>query len=203
MRKWRCASLVGFVVVIAVSAEAQTTIPDLARAKPSNPVVRGVLRDIAPLPLDILVKETPLIVVARLDWMRSYLTSDQMNILTDFRIVPDQIVAGRLPEPPKIPGLSTALTLTMYGGTLTIEGVTVTDVDHNIDVPRSGQQFLLFLSPYSKETGHYQIHNGAIFEINSQQIRTLFKQTSDVYKKDITDKPLAAAILDIRHAAGR
>jgi hypothetical protein len=199
MRTRICAWSVA-VALIAGGAQAQT-IPDIARTKPVNPIVRGVLRDVTTVPLETLSKEAPLIVVGRLIWVKSYLTADQMNVLSDYAIQPDQVLAGTLMPTQNVPGKAAAPTLTVYGGEVTIDGVTVSAVDHNLDLPKSGQRFLLFLKLFGADAARYQVVRGAIFEVENEKMRSLLKrsETPTPYA-DVTGKPLSAAVLHIARA---
>jgi hypothetical protein len=162
------------VLGMLATAGAQT-IPEIARTKPKNPIVAGVLQDITTLPLETLAKEAPLIVVARLQKTRSYLTANEKHVLSDFSFQTEQVVAGQLPPLPSVPGPSVVPTLTVYGGTVTVDGEAVSAVDHNMDFPRSGPRYLLFLRPYGTEAGKYALVHDAIFEINGRNLRALLK----------------------------
>ena len=198
MRK--CYWLAVLVMCAPVDARAQT-IPELARTKPANPIVRGVLRDVKSAPLETLSNEASLILVGRLIRVKSYLTPDKMNVLTDYTIVPDRIIAGQLPLTQSAPGPGAAPTVTVYGGDVTIDGVTVSAVDHNSELPKSGQRYLLFLDPFGSGAARYQPHREAVFEIENDKLRTLLRRadTPNAYS-DVIDKGLAGAVLEIARA---
>jgi hypothetical protein len=76
------------------------------------------------------------------------------------------------------------LTLTAYGGELTIEGVTVRAVNYNRDDIRSGGRFLLFLQALGGSAGQYQLFRGGAFEIEQQRLKPLLKhpESKEAYK---------------------
>jgi hypothetical protein len=192
--------LIGVLMTTTAHRAAQT-IPELARARGQNPVVRGVVRDVTTAPLETVAKEASLVVVGRLRWMRSYLTSDQMNILTDFAIEPENVVAGQLSLTQAKPAAAAVPTLTVYGGEVTVDGVRVSAVDHNMDLPRSGGKFLLFLRPFGAEPGRYELVRAAIFEVDNDRLRPLLKRadTPTPYA-DVTAGTLPSAIAGVVRA---
>jgi hypothetical protein len=82
------------------------TIPELAKSHPSNPIVRGRLIDVPKSTMQDLVSGAAVILDATLTRPRSYLTTDQQNILTDYEIVTNSVLAGSLGVGRTIPGPS-------------------------------------------------------------------------------------------------
>jgi len=203
MRTRICYLIIGFVVASAGKAPAQT-IPDIARTSPTKPIVRGLLVDIRTAPLETLAEEATLVVVGRLHQDRSYLTPNEMDILTDYRIQPDRILAGTLPVTRNAPSPSATPTLTMYGGTVVIEGVSVATVDYSIELPLSGGSYLMFLRPFGKDIGRYQLVRGGLFEFQAGRMRALLKraETSTPYK-ELTDLPVSIAVEEIARRVRR
>jgi hypothetical protein len=182
---------------VASGAFAQT-IPELARAKPASPVVRGALRDVTPASFDELMKGAELVVEAKLQLVGSFLNKNEDYIYTDYKILPIRIFSSAPSVSNKAtPGPGAPLILSVYGGELTIDGVTVKAVDYNVAMPRNGASFLLFLRPYGEK---YQYYRGAAFEIDQGQLKPLLKQPYDGYK-DISASTLDQVVLKIQAAA--
>jgi hypothetical protein len=126
-----------------------------------------------------------------------------MNVLTDYNILPDQIVAGQLPLVQNKPGQSDSPKLIVYGGDITLDGVTVSVEDHNLALPRSGERFLLFLKPFGDKAGMYELVRGAAFEVQPNgRMRGLLKSADSPNPyKDVTDASVSAIVAEI--ARGR
>ena len=110
------------LAMIGFSSDAiAQTIPEIARSKPANPIVRGVLRDIAP------------------------------------------------------------------------------PVDYNFSEIKPGAQYLLFLKPFGKEPGHYQIFNGGAFQTDGGQLKPLLKHPEQPYRQ-LSEKPLEEVVREVQKA---
>jgi hypothetical protein len=84
------------VVALATTAFASAqTIPELAKARPANPVVRGILQDIPASSIDELTKGAAIVAEGVISHERSYLTPDEQHIQTDFQIIPSRVIAAR------------------------------------------------------------------------------------------------------------
>jgi hypothetical protein len=111
-----------------------------------------------------LVSGASVILDATLTRSRSYLTADQQDILTDYEIAPNSVLAGSLVASRTAPGPSSPLILTMYGGDLEIEGTRVSVVDYSLALPRNGGRYLLFLQPFGNH-GQFQLYRAGAFQI--------------------------------------
>ena len=192
------------VLALAATAIAGTqTIPELARARPQNPIVRGVMRDIFPQSIAKLTKGADLVVDAMLSHENSYLTPDEEHILTDFQINVNRVLAARdtVGKPTPSPAAQ-ALTLTVTGGKYTVDGFTVYEVDHNLDTPKVGGRYLLFLKPFGTKPGQYQTYSGGAFEIDGQRLRALLKRSEEAYK-EVSAKPIEELVLEIQRVAAK
>jgi hypothetical protein len=146
------------VVALATTAFASAqTIPELAKARPANPVVRGILQDIPALSIDELTKGAAIVAEGVISHERSYLTPDEQHIQTDFQIIPSRVIAARLQVARSTPGQPPPLTLAVTGGKYTVDGFTVYEVDHNRENSKVGGRYLLFLKP-SRQAGKYQLY---------------------------------------------
>jgi hypothetical protein len=183
--------------ILSVASANGQTIPELARANPKNPVVRGVLNELSPQTLDQMAKRAQLIVVARLDRVGTKLSDNQQYILTDYRIVPAQILSGQLPSQATVPGQAVDLILGMTGGSFTVDGIPVTMVNHAQKLPESGKQYLVFLDQFGTRAGSYKVHEGGVFEIKDGVLRSLAPK--EVHP-EIADRSFDALMLDLKRA---
>ncbi len=185
-------------VAIGGHVDAQSTIPELARKRPANPIVRGRIGDVSPMTLQALTLGAELIVDATVTRQRSYLTSNEQHILTDYQVVPIRVLAGTIPVTRASPG-SSPLILTVYGGEMTIEGFTAYVVDHAVKPPESGRRYLLFMRPFGTD-GHYQLYKAGAFEVRDQELRSLLTRDGQLLK-EITDIQFDEAVSRIADAA--
>jgi hypothetical protein len=192
---------------IVVSAHMQATIPERVRAKVADrtnePImVVGTHRDFTAMPLEQLARESQLVLVATLQWKRSYLTPDERHIETDFRIVPNQIISGQFPASvTATPTQTYESILTVSGGDVMLEGRTVTEPDSRREMPVNNHRYLLFLVPFGPQPARYQIQNVGIFELKDNgTLRSLLKGDHRNGYEDITDLPTNEILTQIRQA---
>ena len=93
---------------ICTASPAQT-IPERVRVNPTPPLTTGVLVDIRPLSIEQLTTGSELVVKGRLSRPKSYLTADDNYVLTDYLLVPERVIAGRVPASQATPGPATPL----------------------------------------------------------------------------------------------
>jgi hypothetical protein len=98
-----------------------------------------------PKTIEDLSREAEVVLQAKLSRINSYLSSSEDRVLTDYSIVGAKVIAGRLRlSSTRVPGTTAPLILTVYGGEVTIEGVTIHGTDNNRDAIREGAEDLLF-----------------------------------------------------------
>jgi len=83
--------------------------------------------DYLPKTIDELTREADVVVRGRLVRGRSYFGPSEDRILTDYSIVEPRVIAGSMPmRSVSTPGVATPeLTLTVFGGEVTVEGVLI------------------------------------------------------------------------------
>jgi hypothetical protein len=192
--KYRIQVIVALLGVLATfctledSAEAQN-LRELARAHAAGE--SGVALELTappgdylPKEIDALATESDVVLRGRLARIKTYLGPNEDRILTDYQIHVEQLIAGSLPHmTSKVPGGAPALTLTVYGGELTIEGVLVRATDANRDQIVDRKSYLLFLMRSRRgEPGSYEIYYGGIFEVSDQRVRPLLRQGDRIFK---------------------
>lgn len=178
----------GILCILEDRAEAQN-LRDLARAhaaeKPGVALqLTGPPGDYSPKDVESLARESDVVLRGRLARIKTYLGPNEDRILTDYRIHVEQLIAGSLPLiTSKVPGTTPPLTLTVYGGELTVEGVLVRATDPNRAEIVNGRSYLLFLTPSRRgEPGSYEIYYGGIFEVSDDKVAPLLKDGERIFK---------------------
>jgi hypothetical protein len=115
---------------------------------------------------------------------RSYLGATADRVLTDYLIEAPQVISGSLPTLTAVtPGTAPPLTLTVYGGEVTVEGVRIRSTDNNRAAIDDGANYVVALRrSRALKPGHYEVYNGAIFEVKDGRVTPLIKQADRVFK---------------------
>lgn len=138
-------SLVG---VITGSVRAQERIPDILKRTGRNVVASG------PAPsgfvdgdtsIQPLLAVTDVIVRGRLENQRSYLSDDQRRVATEYSIGDPEVLYRATLSKVDLP---TAKTVTLHGGSVTIDGLTYTATNEALPMPEVGGEYLLLLRHY-------------------------------------------------------
>jgi hypothetical protein len=122
------------------SPVASQELLELARAqairRPGRPVeIPAAPAHNQPKTLDQLTNEAVAVVQVTLSRINSYVGSRGDRVLTDYLITTPMVIAGELPAPTqRVPRPGTSPILTVYGGEVVLEGVTVRCTD-NIATP--------------------------------------------------------------------
>jgi hypothetical protein len=87
--------------------------------------------------------------------VKTYLSPDQCDLLTDYAITTEAVVAGTMPAP-RAPGPQSVV-VTQLGGTTVIDGVDVTVRDANLPPLPTNQRLILFLTPSSGDGSKYEL----------------------------------------------
>ena len=143
-------------LALPVGADQRPTIPQLIeKSRPAAPRFTGRIREVAPRPFEDAVATSDLITVASLRRLDAYLSPDQTELYTDFEIIPVNTIAARaLPGPAK-PGAQRMI-LRQWGGTATLNGVTVEIKDEEFPQLPTGVPLLLMLT-YNNEAQKYEV----------------------------------------------
>lgn len=157
------------------------------------------MTDVQPATLRELTESAELVLEATVSKLKSYLTPDEENILTDYQIVPVRVFVSRVPAGRGAPGPAVPLVLTMYGGDLTIDGTRVSVVDHAVKRLQAGRRYLLFLQRFGSQ-GHFQLQGGGAFEIDSQELKTILARDENIYR-EFVETPFNEVVNRINAAA--
>jgi hypothetical protein len=173
----------------ASGAAAQQNLRALAREQasrdPSVPIViPSPPGELWPKTIEEIATESDLIVHAKLSRINSYLDPKEDRVHTDYRILEPNVIAGRPPSfSTSVPGPRVPLILTVWGGDVIVEGVTIRGIETNRTAITNDGYYLLFLKPSRRpEPVLYEVHYGAIFEIAQDAVTPLLKQANDVFR---------------------
>ena len=190
-----CLFVIGAFVTGSSSAVAQD-LRELARAQairnPGAPIqVPSPPGHYEPKTLEQLTNEAVVVVQATLSRFDSYLGSAGDRVLTDYLITAPTVISGRLSDSiQRVPGPGAAPILTVYGGEIVLEGVTVRCTDVNRGAIKDGGQYLLFLMLSRRPgPGRYEIYHGGIFEISGDQVTGLLRNAEGVFADFLRNRP--------------
>jgi hypothetical protein len=153
--------------------------------------------------IEDLVKTSDVVVLGKLSEIKSYLAPREDSIFTDYRLVVTQVVSGSLGmNSAPAPGPGAPLSVSVWGGQVTIEGVRIDATDHRRIAFRDGGDYLLFLrrSP-TRVPGQYEIHYPGAFEINGVALKPVLKNSSEVFQGPV-EQELPDMLSRIRRAMG-
>jgi hypothetical protein len=164
----------------------------------------GAPGEYSPKDIERLAGESDVVLRARLVRGEAYLGPNEDRVLTDYRIQVEQLVAGTLPlATQKAPGTTPPLTLTVYGGDVTVEGVLIRATDPNRHEIVDGRPYLLFLKHSRRgEPGFYEVHYGGIFDVSDNRVTPLLKQGGSIFK-DTVGVALEDLIGKVKTAGGK
>ena len=182
----------------------QLTIPEIVQKVKPGPYVASRVREIEPVAFDYMVRNADVIVEGTLTKGRSYLSSDQRELFTDYELAPGRPIADRGLLTMRVPGPRTPVIVRQWGGETIIDGVRVKLYDENFPPIPTQVRLLLFLK-YDKESGKYEIFDGlaGAFEIGAEdRVRHLLGDLAGMSYHRVSGAPLGDVIAEI-HRLGR
>ena len=150
--------------------------------RPGVPLVIGMLGEPVPMSVEQLTKSSDLVVEARVSALRTYIDATDTAILTEYAILPVRVLADGVPTAARQPGLATPLRVTVYGGEVIRDGVTVRAENHDLEALKNNVTYLMFLKNAGAKAGSYQIYNAGVFELVKDTARPLASHGRDLYR---------------------
>jgi hypothetical protein len=185
-----------FITGFAVSPVTAQSLRELAREQahrnPGQPIEQPASPgDYAAKTIDNLARESDLVLQGNLSRVKSYLSSNEDRILTDYSISQAHVITGSVPVlPTQKPGSVAPLTLTVYGGEVVIDGVTIRGIDNDRAPIVDGARYVLFLRKARQSgAGRYEIYYGGIFDISDGKVTPLLRQASSVFQGTVDARP--------------
>jgi hypothetical protein len=194
-----------FALGLGASSVSTQTISDRLNdpsRTPGSPVVVGMVGEPIPLSVEELTKRSDLILEGKVSTPRSYINSADTAVITDYRVLPIRVLGGTAPAVTDRPGIAGGLVVSVYGGEVVRNGVTIRAENHDLRPLKEGGSYLLFLKHFGKESGAYEIYNAGAFDISDDRVRPLASHGADLYKdfsnathNDVVGRVIAAARL--------
>lgn len=143
----RSPFVVVFWLVLATVSNAQDrmTIPEAAARVSPGPLYKTRTAEITVLDVSRMVASSDLIVVGTLEQSRVYLSTDQTELYTEYRINPMEVVVQRKPQAYARPGAQSVL-VRQWGGRTVIGGVEVNVIDSGLGPLPTGVPLVLLLA---------------------------------------------------------
>ena len=174
----KSAALALFLIsTTPLSIDAQRlTLPELARLHAPEPLIQSRVGEFIAVALEQSLPEADLVLHGTVQKATTYLSSDQMDMFTDYLIIPKRVIRQRLSIPTLTRGIQSAapVVVKQWGGTMTIEGVEVSQVDHDTPNLTTQQEVILLLS-YNKTDKKYRIAPSGAFIVEQSKIVPLIQ----------------------------
>jgi hypothetical protein len=138
-----CAALLAGASLVETHAQ-QETIPE-AIARGATGRFRTAPSGVAPS-FDEVLKNTDLIVRGFVGEHRSYLSSDQTNIYTEYELRNISVLHQSRPFAAGKPGAQESLTVKQLGGTVRVNGVAFTQIEDGLPPLTQGSEALFLLT---------------------------------------------------------
>lgn len=140
---------IAVVVASSLQLAAQTrprTIPEQLRTA-GEPLFHAVtIPSGQPPAVDLVLRETDVVIRGILGSSRSYLSADEMRVYTDYTLSFPAVLFDRRPEPSRNSQPLTSATVTFLGGEVNVNGLTFSSVHQALPLPEPGTECVLFLT---------------------------------------------------------
>ena len=154
-RPYRYANMPLVLLVIAVllttlvaGAQRRTTIPEAAARVSPGPLFQTRTAEVTDLNVAEMVASADLVLVGTLERSRVYLSKDETELYTEYRVTPTEVVVQRKADVFTSPGQHVIL-LRQWGGRTVIGGVEVNVIDSNLAPLPTGMPLVLLLTKAS------------------------------------------------------
>jgi hypothetical protein len=127
------------------SAQDRMTIPEAAARVSPGPLYKTRTAEVTELDVSKMVASSDLVLVGTLEQSRVYLSDDQTELYTEYRINPTEVVVQRKPQVSASPGAQPIL-MRQWGGRTEIGGVEVNVIDSNLAPLPTGVPLVLLLT---------------------------------------------------------
>jgi len=201
------------VIGTTTTALAQGNCPgnelsDLAAGSGGQPVIRHIKSDLPSLSLDQLLDNSIVVLEGHVAPLRSYLSPDGCNVLTDYEVTP----AAWFVAPPQrsaAPGAGVAqrIVLTLVGGSVEINGTPVSVMNDNMASLPDGGSMMLFLQRSRSDGTKFELARGVYgaFEVKAGGTLNPLLRAPGVYPAGFPEdrEKLVAEIQRRRPGGGR
>jgi hypothetical protein len=194
----------GALVVASAAASPQKMnerARDFAKRYPGDVMmVPGPLSDYPRKTVAQFTREADVVFHGRLVKLRTYISEDGEQVVSDYAIRDSQLLAARSDAAyNRATDASKPRTVTLTGGELLLEGVQVRGASSALRHVVDGGEYLLFLTPKRGEVEGYTLYSAGIFAVEGGKVQPLHVQAEYLHK-DAVDAPLAAVLEAIQAA---
>lgn len=172
---------------------------DFAKRFPGEVMmVPGPLSDYSRKTVAQFTREADVVFHGRLIKLRTYISEDGRQVVSDYAIRDSQLLAATSDEAySRAVDASKPRTVTLTGGELLLEGVQVRGASSVLRHVVDGGEYLLFLTRGGGEG--YALYSAGIFAVEGGRVKPLHVQAEYLHK-DAVDAPLAAVLEAIQAA---
>jgi hypothetical protein len=170
----RYSLLIALVATATISAQQnEPTLRDLARRWAPAPLLETRQRELVPYPLEEIIPKADLVIHGRVKAAQSSLSGDERAVYTDYVITVIRVLYEP-PSQPRQPRGPRTVTVTRWGGQITLEGVSVTLEDRDLAQFQIGDELFLVLAA-DTSNGKYQLIGqvSGAFRVRSERIEPL------------------------------
>ena len=187
----RCSGVTTAILLMAISAPSgpMQSLREVARAKARTEPGGAILKpvppvDYEPTTIENLSKHSRVVLIGTVTRVRTHLGPADDRVLTDYRISAPDVIAGELPSLQRsTPGETPALTFSVLGGEVVVEGITIRSPDSSRQAIRDGAKYLLFLRDSPEPSiSRFDIYNGGIFEVSGSVVTPLLKKADQIFE---------------------
>jgi hypothetical protein len=132
------------------------TVRETARLSAPGPVTILTGCECPDITLDALVSGADIVVQGTVEPLKTYTSSNERDLLTDYLITPTRMLLQRIAQTSPAPGRALSIVLTRWGGTTTLEGVQVTAVNRDVPPLTGGREYVLFLRLDKERSGTFR-----------------------------------------------
>jgi hypothetical protein len=180
----RQRSLAVTVALIFATASSAITAPSAAAQKLTIPegVARGAVGSTAGVPSGIapsvesVLTSTDVMVAGTVSQPHSYLSDDQTQVFTDYRITEPVYYFQSQPTTSRTPGLPPDIVVTLLGGTIPVGGIMFTEVQRGLPPLTPASRVLLLLQHVDNKysvagpfLGAFRIENDRLIPLTGVQ----------------------------------
>jgi hypothetical protein len=174
---------------------------DFAKKYPGEVMmVPGPLSDYPRKTVAQFTREADVVFHGRLIKLNTYISEDGRQVVSDYAIRDSRLLAARSDEAySRAVDAAKPRTVTLTGGELLLEGVTVRGASSVLRRVVDGGEYLLFLTPRQAGGVGYTVYSAGIFAVEGGRVRPLHVQAEYLHK-DAVDAPLATVLEAIQAA---
>lgn len=170
--------------VITLSAQ-QETLLDVARRSAPNPVFQSRSSELVITSVDRAISEAGRIIHGIVERRTTYLSADKRSLYTDYIVRPLRVMKPVQSTPPTSrPGATQLppIIVTRWGGELVLEGVSVTQEDHDTPQFQVGEELVLLLT--ARGTNKFGLSSplSSAFIVERGRVQPLTLADHEVYK---------------------